>query len=83
MCPPHRASTPLHSWKKYLIELSVGDQFKKVFIIFTCATMLVSNIEKNGTMIFGTWCDALKPKGPVDQSSTRRNTTLGNRVPKL
>ena len=29
------------------------------------------------------FCDAPKPGGPVDQPLTRKNTTLGNRMPKL
>ena len=38
----------LSNLEKDLIELLVGDQFKKVFIIFACATVMAPNSTKEG-----------------------------------
>ena len=49
MCPYNTGVHHLKIGKNiYIIELSVGDQFKKVFIIFSRAIVLVSNSAQEG-----------------------------------
>ena len=47
-CAPIAREYTLSKLEKYLIELLLGDKFKKVFIIFACTIVLASNSTKEG-----------------------------------